>query len=77
MKKFSELVPKYSAYFALSFVFIVVMLVNVCGVFHVAVVDRVQSFKYNIYMNLLMPHQVDNRIVIIYMDEKSSERTSV
>ena len=70
MAKFSELVPKHSAYFALSFVFIVVMLVNVCGVFHVAVVDRVQNFKYNLYLNLLMPHQVDNRIVTIYINKK-------
>lgn len=71
MAKFSELVAKHGIRFALSIGVMLIMLLNISGVLHMGVVDRIEHFTYDVRLNFLMPRTIDPRIVIVDIDEKS------
>ena len=71
MAKFFELVSKHGVRFALSMAVIFIMLLNTCGVIHMEVIDRIEHFAYDVRLSLLMPRNIDNRIVIVDIDQKS------
>jgi adenylate cyclase len=70
MKIFSIL-PKNGMRFALSAAIMLIMLLNTMGVLHFSSMSRLENFIYDVRLNVLMPKGLDDRIVIIDIDEKS------
>jgi len=56
---------------SLSLVVLLLFLSNTVGLVHLRFLDRMESFAYDFRLNLMMPSTVDNRIVILDIDEKS------
>ena len=71
MNKLSELMTKHAVRFALSILVLIIMLLNTSGVLHINVINQIEHFTYDLRLNLMMPRGIDNRIVIIDIDEKS------
>ena len=68
---FPLLVPKHGGRIALSLAIIILMLLNTSGVLLFSSINRLENFTYDLRLNMLMPNKVDERIVIIDIDEKS------
>ncbi len=66
-----ELLSRHGMRFALSIAIIVLMLLNTSGVLPLPALHRLENFAYDVRLNMLMPGGVDERIVIIDIDEKS------
>jgi len=49
----------------------VLMLLNASGMLHLTTLNRLEDFAYDVRLNMLMPNTLDERIVIIDIDEKS------
>jgi adenylate cyclase len=50
---------------------LIALLLNTAGVYHIPLIDRLEEIAYDTRLRLLMPNTVDNRIVIVDLDEKS------
>ena len=57
--------------FALSLAIVVLMLLHASDVLPLGFVHKLENFSYDLRLNLLMPNTIDNRIVIVDIDEKS------
>jgi len=57
--------------FALSLAIVVLMLLHASDVLSLGFVHKLENFSYDLRLNLLMPNTIDNRIVIVDIDEKS------
>jgi adenylate cyclase len=55
----------------LSLSIVVIMLLNAVDVVPLRFIDRLENFSYDMRLNLLMPRTIDERIVIVDLDEKS------
>ncbi len=64
-------IKKLSARPVLSLAIIVLMLLHVTNVMPLGFINNLEQFSYDARLNLLMPNTVDNRIVIVDIDEKS------
>ena len=64
-------VKQHGVRFTLSLVIIVLMLLHVSNVLPLSFVHKLENFSYDVRLNLLMPNTLDNRIVIVDIDEKS------
>ena len=62
---------KHGVIFALSLSVVVIMLLNAIDVMPLRFIDRLENFSYDMRLNLLMPRTIDERIVIVDLDEKS------
>ena len=62
---------KHGISFALSLALVLLMLLNASNVLPLRFIDRLENFSYDLRLNLLMPRTVDERIVIVDIDEKS------
>jgi len=65
------LLSRHGVRFALSMAIILLMLLNASGVINLTSINRLENFTYDTRLNMLMPGKVDERIVIIDIDEKS------
>ena len=66
-----SLLKQHGVRFALSLIIIVFMLLHITGALPLAFIQKLENFSYDIRLNLLMPSTIDNRIVIVDIDEKS------
>lgn len=66
-----ELVSRHAIRVALSLSVVILLLLHATGAFQLGVVDRLENFTYDIRLNLMMPRSIDERIVIVDIDEKS------
>ena len=57
--------------FALSLALVLIMLLNASNVLPLRFIARLENFSYDLRLNLLMPRIIDERIVIVDIDEKS------
>jgi adenylate cyclase len=57
--------------FALSLAVLVLMLLHASHVLPLNFVHKLENYTYDMRLNLLMPNTIDNRIVIVDIDEKS------
>lgn len=71
MTKFIQLLTRHGVRVTLSIVVTVVLLMNALGVIRLGFVNRLETFTYDVRLNLTMPNTVDERIVIVDIDEKS------
>ena len=62
---------KHGISFALSLAVVLLMLLNASNVLPLRFIDRLENFSYDMRLNLLMPRTIDERIVIVDIDEKS------
>ena len=62
---------KHGISFALSLALVLLMLLNASNVLPLRFIDRLENFSYDLRLNLLMPRTIDERIVIVDIDEKS------
>lgn len=62
---------KHGISFALSLAVVLLMLLNTSNVLPLTFIDRLENFSYVLRLNLLMPRIIDERIVIVDIDEKS------
>ncbi|MBA3695765.1 MAG: adenylate/guanylate cyclase domain-containing protein [Methylotenera sp.] len=69
--KLPQLISRHGVRFALSIGIIMLMLLNASGTLPLAAIKRLENFTYDVRLNLLMPNKLDERIVIIDIDEKS------
>lgn len=69
--KIIQLISRHGVRFALSIIIIVLMLLNASGTLPLNAIKRLENFTYDVRLNMLMPNKVDDRIVIIDIDEKS------
>lgn len=68
---FPELFTRHGVRISLSIAVLVLLLLNTTGVLHLGFVNRLENFTYDLRLNLMMPATVDDRIVIVDIDEKS------
>lgn len=69
--KFPELFIRHGVRISLSIAVLVMLLLNTTGVIHLGFINRLENFTYDVRLNLMMPATLDDRIVIIDIDEKS------
>ena len=62
---------KHGISFALSLAVVLLMLLNASNVLPLRFIDRLENFSYDLRLNLMMPRTIDERIVIVDIDEKS------
>ena len=62
---------KHGISFALSLALVLLMLLNASNVLPLRFIARLENFSYDLRLNLLMPRIIDERIVIVDIDEKS------
>ncbi len=62
---------QHAVSFALSLAIVVLMLLHASNVLPLGFVHKLENFSYDLRLNLLMPNTIDNRIVIVDIDEKS------
>ena len=70
---FPELFTRHGVRISLSLAVLVLLLLNTAGVIQLGVVSRLENFTYDVRLNLMMPSTLDERIVIVDIDEKSLE----
>ncbi|OIR04616.1 adenylate cyclase 1 [mine drainage metagenome] len=66
-----SVISRHGVRFALSISIMLLMLLNTIGVLHFTSLNRLENFTYDVRLNMLMPRGLDDRIVIIDIDEKS------
>ncbi len=71
LTKLKNVVKQHGVSFALSLAIIVLMLLHASNVLPLGFIHKLENYTYDVRLNLLMPDTVDNRIVIVDIDEKS------
>lgn len=71
MKRFVQLLIRHGVRTSLSLVVMLILLLNGIGVINMGFMSRLENFTYDLRLNLTMPNTVDDRIVIVDIDEKS------
>jgi len=66
-----QLLKKHGVRLALSITIIGLILFHVIGVLPFSALNRLENFTYDARLNLLMPEGIDERIVIVDIDEYS------
>ena len=66
-----SIIKQHRVSFALSLLIIVLMLLHASDRMPLQFVHKLESFSYDARLRLLMPNTIDNRIVIVDIDEKS------
>lgn len=66
-----EVISRHIVRVTLSLSVVILLLLHVNGVFHLGFINRLENFSYDVRLNLLMPGTLDERIVIVDIDEKS------
>ncbi len=66
-----ELFTRHLIRIGLGLAVVIVFLFSVTDVLHLGFIKRLDYFTYDVRLNLMMPGTVDNRIVIVDIDEKS------
>ena len=69
--KILALFSQHGVRFALSAVIVLLMLLNASGALPLSAINKLENFTYDTRLNMLMPRGLDDRIVIIDIDEKS------
>jgi adenylate cyclase len=69
--KIIALLSRHGVRILLSVAIILLMLLNASGVLNLSSINRLENFTYDTRLNMLMSGKVDERIVIIDIDEKS------
>ena len=69
--KILTLLSRHAVRFTFSSAVIFVLLLHSIGILNLTAISRLENFTYDIRLNMLMPGKVDERIVIIDIDEKS------
>jgi len=69
--KILTLLSRHAVRFTFSSAVIFVLLLHSIGIFNLTAISRLENFTYDIRLNMLMPGKIDERIVIIDIDEKS------
>ena len=69
--KILALLSRHGVRLTLSFAIILLMLLNTIGKLDLSTINRLENFTYDTRLKMLMPNTVDDRIVIIDIDEKS------
>lgn len=67
----SKLLKQHGMRFALSIAIIVLVLLHISGGLTIGFIQKLENFSYDMRLNLLMPRTLDNRVVIVDIDEKS------
>lgn len=62
---------QHGARFSLSLIILIFLLLHVLGVLNLSPISRLENFLYDARLNMLMPNTLDERIVIVDLDEKS------
>jgi adenylate cyclase len=65
------LLKQHGVRFALSLAIVTLMLLHASDVTRIVFVDQLENLSYDMRLKLLMPNTVDERIVIVDIDEKS------
>lgn len=68
--KILELLSRHGVRFVLSIAIIFFMLLNVSDALPLAALSGLENLTYDVRLNMPMPNKVDERIVIIDIDEK-------
>jgi adenylate cyclase len=71
LKACLAVVKQHGISFALSLAVLVFMLLHASNVLPLNFVHKLENYTYDMRLNLLMPNTIDNRIVIVDIDEKS------
>ncbi len=66
-----ELISRHTVRVALSLGVVILLLLHATGTFQLGFVNRLENFTYDVRLNLMMPGTIDQRIVIVDIDEKS------
>ena len=66
-----SIIKQHRVSFALSLLIIMLMLLHASDRMPLQFVHKLESFSYDSMLRLLMPNKIDNRIVIVDIDEKS------
>lgn len=69
--KIIQLLTKHGVRLSLSLAIVVLMLIHVTGLLPLSAIDRLENFTYDVRLNMLMPEGIDERIVIVDIDEDS------
>ena len=69
--RFPESFRRHGVRIGLSIAVLVMLLLNTTGILHLGFIDRLENFTYDVRLNLMMPSTLDQRIVIVDIDEKS------
>ncbi|MSP86649.1 MAG: CHASE2 domain-containing protein [Methylotenera sp.] len=69
--KILAILSQHAVRFTFSCAVIFLLLLHSTGILNLDAISRFEYFTYDIRLNMLMPGKVDERIVIIDIDEKS------
>ena len=69
--KILALLTRHGVRIALSLAIIILLLLNTTGTLNLSAISQLENFTYDTRLKMLMPRGVDDRIVIIDLDEKS------
>ena len=69
--KILTLLSRHAVRFTFSSAVIFILLLHATGISTLTAISRLENFAYDVRLNMLMPGNVDERIVIIDIDEKS------
>ncbi len=64
-------VKQHGVSFVLSLAIVLLMLLHASNVLPLGFIHKLENYTYDMRLNLLMPNTIDNRIVIVDIDEKS------
>jgi adenylate cyclase len=68
---FPEFIARHAIRIGLSLIVLALLLLNSIGVLQIGFVQGLENYTYDVRLNLMMPRSVDDRIVIVDIDEKS------
>jgi adenylate cyclase len=66
-----ELISRHAVRVALSLGVVILLLLHATGALQLGFVNRLENFTYDVRLNLMMPDTMDERIIIVDIDEKS------
>jgi adenylate cyclase len=66
-----EFISRHLIRIALSLSVVILLLLHASGTFQLGFINRLENFSYDVRLNLMMPGTLDQRIVIIDIDERS------
>lgn len=69
--KLPAFLTRHGVRFGLSFAIMMLMLLNSIGMLPISAMGQLENFTYDMRLNMLMPNTLDDRIVIVDIDEKS------
>lgn len=68
---FREFIARHTIRIGLSLTVLVLLLLNTASVINIGFVKGLENYTYDARLNLMMPRTLDDRIVIVDIDEKS------